>query len=122
MLTNYLKQILRTQPLRFGFATGATRDQVDYYNVLEVEPGATETAIRAAYAELTQGLSPQADSSTFKQLNEAFVILTDLKTRDAYDSLLKVRKTYYLSPEEEYVPSTRSFLAQRRDNKYFPSN
>lgn len=117
MLTNYLRQIVRIQPFRATFATAVTRDQVDYYSALEVDSGATEQAIRAAYAELTNGINPKADSTRFKQLNEAFVILTDSKTRDAYDSLLKVRKSYYLSPEDETVPATRSYLAQRRAQK-----
>lgn len=59
------------------------------------------------------------DGKRFKELSEAFVILTDLKTRDAYDSLLKVRKTYYLSPEEEETrPITKSLLSLRRQDKY----
>lgn len=68
MLTNYLRQIVRFQP-RATFATAVTRDQVDYYSALEVDTGATEQAIRAAYAELTNGLNPKADSTRFKQLN-----------------------------------------------------
>jgi hypothetical protein len=47
------------------------------------------------------------------------VILTDGKTRDAYDSLLKVRKTHYPNPEEQTTPSTRSLLSLRRQDKYF---
>jgi DnaJ-class molecular chaperone len=82
----------------YGFATSVTKDHTNYYNILEVDEGATEQDIRSAYAELTQGLIPEADVKRFKELSEAFVLLTDNKTRDAYDSLLKVRKTYYLSP------------------------
>jgi curved DNA-binding protein CbpA len=113
-----LAQLFKTLPAmarsRYTFATAVTRDRVDYYRILEVDEGATEQAIRAAYAELTQGLVPEHDYERFRQLNEAFVILTDNKTRDAYDSLLSVRKTNYLSPEEPKVPATRSYLAQRK--------
>lgn len=48
MLTNYLKTIARFQSPRFTFS-GVAKDQVDYYRILQVEPGATEKAIRAAY-------------------------------------------------------------------------
>jgi len=98
MLANIFKRI-PTLTQKYSFATGVTRDRVDYYRVLEVDEGATEQTIRNAYAELTKGLIPEHDFERFRELNEAFVILSDNKTRDAYDSLLSVRKTNYLSPE-----------------------
>jgi DnaJ-class molecular chaperone len=85
-----------------------------------VDESATEQSIRRAYAELTRCLIPELDTKRFKELSEALVILTDSKTRDAYDSLLKVRKTHYLSPEEQTTPSTRSLLSLRRQDKYSP--
>ncbi len=111
-----MRLLASTRPPRFSFA-GVTKDQVNYYNVLEVDQSATEIAIRNAYAELTKGLIPELDSQRFKELSEALVILTDGKTRDAYDSLLKVRKTHYLSAEEETAPTTRSLLSLRRQEK-----
>lgn len=118
MIVNCMRLLSLARPTRYSFAA-VTRDQLNYYNVLEVDQSATETAIRAAYAELTRGLIPELDGKRFKELSEAFVILTDLKTRDAYDSLLKVRKTHYLSPEEEETrPATRSLLSLRRQDKY----
>ena len=98
MLANIFKRI-PTLTQKYSFATAVTRDRVDYYRVLEVDDGATEQTIRNAYAALTRGLIPELDYERFRELNEAFVILTDNKTRDAYDSLLRVRKTNYLSPE-----------------------
>jgi curved DNA-binding protein CbpA len=117
MIVNCIRRLANTRTPRTAFAT-LTRDQYNYYNVLEVEDGATETAIRAAYAELTRGLIPETDAKRFKELSEAFVILTDGKTREAYDSLLRVRKTHYLSSEEPSLPATRSYLSQRRQDKY----
>ena len=104
-------------PLRRSFATANTRDRIDYYNVLEVDPGATQVAIRKAYAELTRGLTPEKDGRKFKLLNEAFVILTDNKTRDAYDSLLNVRKSYYMSDEQPTIPLAKSYLQSRKSEK-----
>ena len=57
------------------------------------------------------------DVSKFKALNEAFVILTDSKTRDAYDSLLAVKKSFYNSPEATKQPATRSYLSTRKISK-----
>lgn len=114
MLGRYLVRF--AHPLRQPFSTAATRDQLDYYRVLEVDSGATADAIRKAYTELTSGLRPEQDSR-FKQLNEAFVILSDSSTRDAYDSLLSVKKSYYLSPEDAPAPATRSLLSQRQTNR-----
>jgi DnaJ-class molecular chaperone len=42
----------------FAFATSVTKDSTNYYNILEVDEGATEQDIRSAYAELTRGLIP----------------------------------------------------------------
>lgn len=53
----------------YSFATAVTRDRVDYYRVLDVDEGATEQAIRSAYAELTRGLIPERDYEKFRQLN-----------------------------------------------------
>jgi DnaJ-class molecular chaperone len=117
MMINCMRLLACAGPTRYSFAA-VTKDQLNYYSVLEVDHSATETAIRAAYADLTKGLLPELDTKRFKELSEAFVILTDGKTRDAYDSLLKVRKTHYLSPEEEETrPTTRSLLSLRRQDK-----
>lgn len=121
MLGRFLQRVGSRTPA-YHFATAVTRDAVDYYRILEVPAGATETAIRKAYAELTNHLDPQLDSRTYRQLNEAFVILTNNKTRDAYDSLLHVRKQNYLSPDPETTPSTQSYLASRKAQKYLPTH
>jgi DnaJ-class molecular chaperone len=115
MLAHVFRRVSLRAP--FAFSSTAYRDTVDYYQVLEVEGSATEETIRKAYAELTNGLKPEVDSGKFKRLNEAFVILTDSKTRDAYDSLLGVRKSYYLSPEEERNVTKKSYLASRKAAK-----
>jgi len=98
MLAQLFKRMPGLVQTKYSFATAVTKDRVNYYNILEVEEGATEQAIRKAYAELTEGIIPEHDYERFRWLNEAFVILTDNKTRDAYDSLLQVRKKNYLSP------------------------
>lgn len=98
------------------FATA--RYNTNYYDILELETGATTAAIRKAYDELTQNIKPEVDPERFKALNEAFVILSDLKTRDAYDSLLTVRKSFYLNDEKPAPLTTRSYLATRKQQRY----
>lgn len=57
MLKYVMRRVITHTP-SFTFATTAYRDTVDYYGILEVDSGATESAIRQAYADLTQGLRP----------------------------------------------------------------
>jgi curved DNA-binding protein CbpA len=42
-------------------------------------------------------VTPDNNSSLFSRLNEAFVILSDGKARDAYDSLFKTNRKINLS-------------------------
>ena len=57
----------------------------------------------------------------FKKISEAFVILSNSKSRDAYDSLMKSRKTSYMSdPEIKRVdPEKRSYLANRKIQRFY---
>jgi hypothetical protein len=49
-------------------------------------------------------------------LSEAFVILSNSKSRDAYDSLLRAKSVTYLNEEaEEVKPTSKSYLAERRE-------
>lgn len=57
MIINCMRLLSLARPTRHSFAT-VTKDQLNYYNVLEVDQSATEISIRSAYAELTKGLIP----------------------------------------------------------------
>ena len=50
--------LVRRIPLYHNYTFATSKHTVNYYNVLEVESGATEKAIRQAYADLTQHLRP----------------------------------------------------------------
>jgi molecular chaperone DnaJ len=60
----------------------------DYYDVLGVERGADGPALKNAYRKLAKQYHPDCDGgceNKFKELNEAYAILSDPQKRSAYD-------------------------------------
>jgi DnaJ-class molecular chaperone len=62
----------------------------DYYDVLGVKRGASESEIKSAYRKMAlqwhpdKNKSPEAEKK-FKEINEAYEVLSDAKKRQAYD-------------------------------------
>jgi len=62
----------------------------DYYQILEIEPGADEYAIKKAYRRLAMQYHPdrssknQDDSGLFRDINEAYEVLSDPSKREQY--------------------------------------
>ena len=101
-------------PVQFGFSS-ATAQKVDYYAVLGLDSGASKEQINEAYTNKSRDINPNYNQDSFNLVNEAFVILTNSKARDAYDSLLKVKASpYYMSEPEAITVKTTSYLAQRK--------
>ncbi len=60
----------------------------DYYEILGVERGADATALKNAYRKLAKQYHPDCEGgseATFKELNEAYAVLSDGDKRAAYD-------------------------------------
>ena len=64
----------------------------DYYEILGVDKNATEAQIKSAYRKLAKKYHPDVDKSSsaqekFKDINEAYEVLSDKQKRERYDSL-----------------------------------
>ncbi|MBM3257204.1 MAG: molecular chaperone DnaJ [Candidatus Liptonbacteria bacterium] len=60
----------------------------DYYKILGVERGATEEEIKKAYRKLAHQHHPDksgGNETKFKEINEAYQVLSDKKKRETYD-------------------------------------
>ena len=66
-------------------------DKRDYYEVLGLQKGASEDEIKKAYKSLAKKYHPDlhpddaAAEAKFKELNEAYGVLSDAEKRAAYD-------------------------------------
>ena len=98
----------------------------DYYSILEISNTATQLEIKAAYRSLAKlhhpdkhGGNPEKDR-LFKQINEAYSVLSHTDTKFAYD------KQFFYQGEREtesYQPSRRPppyYAPQRQPYHYAP--
>ena len=60
----------------------------DYYKILGIERGASEEEVKKAYRKLAHKYHPDksgGDEKKFKEINEAYQILSDKERRNRYD-------------------------------------
>lgn len=77
------------------FFLGKTMAQKDYYKVLGVSESAGEDQIKSAYRKLAKQHHPDANPGNksaeekFKEISEAYYVLSDKKKRSEYDAFKK---------------------------------
>ena len=72
--------------LRLGLSFSKTKN---YYQILGVSAGATQEEIKQAYRQLAKKHHPDLNNGNdcaFKNINEAYEVLSDMAARDNYDS------------------------------------
>ncbi len=80
----------------------------DYYEVLGVPRDADQDAIRRAYRKLARKYHPDLNSDSdaeerFKELGEAYEVLSDADKRERYDRLgARWREAEHEAPEESF--------------------
>jgi len=113
MILKYVKASVFQHHIQYKFASAAAA--IDYYSLLGVDKGATTDEIADAFRRLTLAVTPDNNASLFNRLNEAFVILSDGKARDAYDSLSKTTRKINIPYFDKPQPApTHSYIADRK--------
>jgi len=80
----------------------------DYYEVLDVPRDADQDTIRRAYRKLARQYHPDVNSDSdaeerFKEIGEAYEVLSDAEKRERYDRLgARWRETERAAPEESF--------------------
>ncbi len=60
-----------------------------HYDYLELPPGASQARIEAAYQSIRQRMSEDEDPTLRTKVQQAYIVLSDVALRDAYDDHLQ---------------------------------
>lgn len=88
--------------------------QKDYYDILGIPPNASKEEIKRAFSILAHQYHPDKNNGNekrFKEITEAYRVLSDSKSRSDYDRTYKPRSSNY-----EYKESKDSNTEQKKKN------
>ena len=92
----------------------------DYYKTLGISREATQAQIRSAYRNLAQKYHPdknpslENDDSKFKQISEAYAVLSNLRKKSTYDRLYNNRRSSSRSNTPDDQKSKSEYNKPRR--------
>jgi curved DNA-binding protein CbpA len=96
--------------LRMGSATEG--DLMNYYEILQIDPNASEEVIRAAYRAMSKRYHPDlqqgGNDAMMKKINEAYEVLSDPQRRREYDAQMESRRA---EPQEQQYEAHRQGAA-----------
>lgn len=102
---------------------------MNYYEILQVSPDASEEVINAAYKSLAKKYHPDSgfekDSEKFLSIEEAYRVLSNVTERKKYDEMLQKHKVSIQKPEEKKtndVPDTDKDIGKKTDGSGFFTN
>jgi DnaJ-class molecular chaperone len=88
----------------------------DYYKILRVHPSVSEDEIKEAYRRLAHKHHPDmgnGDDEKFKEIHEAYEILSNSYERGKYDAILEMQTM----PRAEYQRQTARSATQKPINR-----
>lgn len=93
-------------------------EEKDYYQILGIDQKADKKLIKAAFRKLARKFHPdvnkkQNSAEKFKEIYEAYEILSDLEKRQEYDVI------YERWHKEESFVSVKNFTYARDSGRYF---
>lgn len=86
-----------------------------YYSVLGIETNATQEEIKSAFRKLAKRYHPDnketGNEAKFKEIIEAYDVLSDLEKRKKYDSSLRINDPTFSSSSDtsSTVPKTKTY-------------
>ena len=99
--------------------------ELDYYQILEIQRGASRSEIKQAYyrssrsfhPDVNRGLDPQLSSDSeriSKRITEAYCVLRDPRRRSAYDERLGTRGNVRMQLAEATAEHKRALVETRQ--------